>query len=545
MMSKPRLVPVGKGHSFFSFINKYCLGEAPGLSHNSAFHRLCSLMRKMDVKTAAIEEMPHLHDEIKEECSALNTYYKKEIKVRVFRITFLTEKISTLKDISILKNESFLSSSIVINFKEPKRGWRSYLFSAIVTIPKIKNDPKFGDIPLLNNYLHICRTFKREINISEDNKIEYAIRGTYFCEQNSITSVCAHASLCMILNNMDLTVGLITPEHINRIIEVDHNEKRFGDKPNVRFTNEEIEKVLRTYGLTYELLDFFGNPNMEYNDYIYKYIESKCPVLLIFQTDATVSHVVPIFGHTLNSDMWRPEAEIAYSPSSRLDFLKSASAWVDHFIIHDDNFGMYFCLPVDALKRITLPKYDPTFRAHYAVVIKPQNVTTPPREAEWASSIVIVDFLQWCHRARIPLDVWTNRLADRIFKGRPIVIRTLLATKEDYIKNLNEKDFENNSFSDTDKQELTKDLPDYFWLSEMTLPDLYTANKNKVIDFFYGCNYSEPTNENEIWQRWLQLRFPFVLLKQNAEGSITPFPLSVKSHYPLFRFVSEQDVLDW
>ena len=74
---------------------------------------------------------------------------------------------------------------------------------------------------------------------------------------------------------------------------------------------------------------FFNNPNLEYNDFAYKYIESRCPVLLVFFTDNRGRHVVPILGHTLNSDMWRPEAKTAYSPISRLDQYKPASSWVN------------------------------------------------------------------------------------------------------------------------------------------------------------------------------------------------------------------------
>ena len=545
MANSLEFVLIEKGHSLFDFVSKYCLGEKSGLSHNSAFHRLCSLMRKMDVKTAIVEAYPRTQGEIKAECIALDTYFNQSVEVIAHRITFISEEISNIEDCSKLKNESFLSSAIIINFKDPAEGWKSYLFSSVVTIPKIKNSPKCGDIPLLNNYLHIYRAFNREIIISDNNRIEFSIIGTFFCQQNSITSVCAHASLCMVLNNMDLPSGIVTPEHINVIIGVDHKTKRFGKGQNFAFTNEEIKQVLSQYGLTYELLNFFENPNMEYNDYIYKYIESRCPVLLIFTTDLTTSHVVPILGHTLNSDMWRPEAETAYSPSSRLDYIKSSSAWVDHFIIHDDNFGMYLCLLIDSLKRVTLPKHDPTFRAHYAVVVKPSDVTTSPREAEWAGAILLEDILRSYKAAKLPLDIWADRLLERISKSKPIVIRTFLVTRDTYLKSLNKRDFEDNVFFDADKQELVKNLPDRFWLSEITLPELYTANKSKIIDFFYSCNNPNLSNKNEIYDRWIQIRFPFVLLRRNEGSSPSISGLSVKSHFPLLKHEREHDELEW
>jgi len=542
----PTLSDVSKGHSLFAFIDQYCLGETSGLSHNSAFHRLCSLMRKMDVRTAVVEDISSSFAEIAAEGKALNTYFGQHIEIKAHRITFLAEEVIALDSLPKVKNDNFLSSSIIINFKDPKKDWNSYLFSAIVTIPKIKNDPKLGDVPLLNNFIHIRRKFKREVIITEEKKIEFTITGSFFCQQNSVTSVCAHASLCMTLNNMEIQEELITPEDINEIIGVDHKTSKFGPEGEARFTDKEIKKVLSQYALTYELLNFFENPNIGYNEYIYRYIESRCPVLLIFTTDVTTSHVVPILGHTLNSDMWRPEAETAYSPAaSRLDAFKSASEWVDHFIIHDDNFGMYLCLPVDALKRVTLPKYDPTFRAHYAVVVKPSDVTTPSREAENASAIITYDLLQWRKKTGAPLDTWADRLLERMSHGRPIVIRTFLVKKEDYIYSLKERDFENNSFSAEDKQILVKDLPDRFWLSEITLPYLYTANKNKIIDCFYGCNYPESKTDIDIYDRWLQIRFPFVLVRHDPSGTPSISELSVKSHYPLLRLHREHDLLDW
>ncbi len=165
--NNPRFEPVGRGHSLFAFVDKCCLGETSGLSHNSAFHRLCSLMRKMDVQIAVLEDIPPSNTEINSEYNALINYFNQEIEIIIHRITFLSESISVIEALPSLKNDSFLSSSIVINFKDPHAGWKSYLFSAVVTIPKIKNNPKFGDIPLLNNYLHIYKTFKRSINIPD------------------------------------------------------------------------------------------------------------------------------------------------------------------------------------------------------------------------------------------------------------------------------------------------------------------------------------------------------------------------------------------
>ena len=554
MISNPVLISVKEGVSLFDFVNKYCFGEKSGLSHNAAFHRLCSLMRKMKVKSAIVEEVSPQYSEIIEECQALNARFNKKIKIMAYRITFLQKEVFDLQEVEALSDNDFLSSTIIINFQEPNKGWKSYVFYSIMTLPKMElskdvlGTDKDVMLPLLNNYFHVYKSFQREVVISESRTVNYTITGTYFCQQNSLTSVCAHAALCMILNNMKNMIQLIHPENINKIIEVDHDSIKFGDDGKATFTDKEIRRVLKGHSLASELLDCFDAPNIEYNDYIYKYLESGCPVLLVFKTSFDVSHVVPILGHTLNTDMWRPEAEVAYSPSSqleayRINLKKSASAWVDHFIIHDDNFGMYFCLPVDALKRVTLPKHDPTFRAHYAVVIKPAEVLTPPREAEDASMIVTLDILEWRLNTGNPLDTWTKRVLNRVFNGRQVTVRTFLTSKDAYSNSLNEKDFTGNEFSEKDKEELLRKLPKTFWLSEITLPELYTANKKKLIDFFYSCE--DAPDKDKINERWIQIRFPLVLVRRDEKGAPEIYPMSVCSHYPLLIHDREFDTLDW
>ncbi len=549
MTSGINLIKVNKGYSLFSIVSKYCQDEAEGRSYNSAVHRLCSLMRKMDVKTTVSEVISPLDDEISTECNALYTYFGTKIDINAYRLTFLSEGIKSLEEIQELKDDCFLSSAIVINFNNPgpkRGGWRSYLYSAIVVTPSIRNHKRYGTLPLLNNYLHISKTFKCKMRISNDSTHSFSITGTFFCQQNSETSVCANASLCMVINNMDLPkISMVTPEEINKKVGIDHSTVKFGtEKPGL--SNEEINKVLAEYKLSYTLLDFFENPNREYNEWIYNYIESRHPVLLIFTVDTTISHIIPIFGHTLNSDTWRPEAESAYSPArwmNRLDLMKSSAAWVDHFIIHDDNFGMYFCLPVDALKRITLPKHDPSFRAVYAIAIIPKGIKTPSWEAEWASIIDTNSILEWRAKTGMPLDIWTDRFIKRIQYRKSIVTRTFLTTKSDYKKSLNQKDFDGNAFSEIDKKELIRNLPNRFWLTEITLPDLYTANKSKIIDFFYPCNLKEHKEDKEILKRWLQIRFPYVLIKKGKDNRPTPFLMSVKSHYPLLGF--DETGLHW
>lgn len=536
-------IPVGKGHSFFSFIKNYCFSEIKSI--NRSIHRLCSLMRKMGVETAAIEDIDTTFPEISEECAALNIRHDgSAIEIKAFQITFINEKIGSVEKIREINDSQFLASVIIINFKNNNE-WNSYLFRAIVTIPGITKET--DRMPLLNNYIHVFKTFPCEIRISDTQVHKFNIIGTYFSQQNSTTSVCGHAALCMAVNNTITFSGeFVSPEHINRSIGVDHKNRKFG--PGTGLSIEDIRKALDSFGLEYAQMAFFEYPNFEYNEIVYRYLESGYPVLLIFTTKDEL-HVVTVIGHTLNSDLWRPEAEFAYTKPvfATEDHIayRSAAAWVDHFIIHDDNFGMYLCMPVESLKRITLPMHDPAFRACFAVMVIAPGVTTPAYEAEYASVKVSKDILLRHKNSKAgAINDWLRLILLTDELKLASVVRTMLINKEDYARNLEYIDFEGKGFTDNEKAELIKDLPDFFWLSEITLPDLYTANKTKIIDFFYPSNLPPWKDVNDIFGRWLQVRFPEALLKNTASG-LSVYDMSVSSHYPLFRLNKEQKTSEW
>lgn len=540
MISNPRIIDVGNNTSFYKFISTYCVAEANG-KENRAFHRLCSLARKMNVKHAVIEDVDTASQLVATECQALKNYHGCSLQFSIYRITLLSADVTQLLDLQSLPYSSFLSSTIIINYQLPDSSWKSYLFFSIVTTPKAVNkDGSF--LPLLNNYLHVYKIFECEVGLSGNNFHKFEITGSYFCQQNSETNVCAHASLCMIINNMDLTVS-ITNEDINTIIGVDHIRDKLGSTRVLGLTKEEIIQVLNRYNLSFQLKDYFyTNHEENYNDFIYKYIESKYPALLVFTTAGDISHIVPVFGHTLNTDMWRPEAELTYiKPNNILNYRRPASAFVDHFLMHDDNFGMYFSLPADALNKVTLPKYDPSFRIYYAIVIIPDGVTTPSWEAEWASIVILNTFLQIGDQ-NSALDDWSKRLFKR---ERPWVVRSFLVKKAIYAKSIESPDYAGSTYTPYERDQILDGLPDLFWLTEVSLPDLYSANKTKIVDVFYPSDCSPLTDNSKLFSRWIQIRLPNVLARRTTDSNFTPTQLTLMTHFPLLRFDSTLEMLDW
>ncbi|OPY71418.1 MAG: hypothetical protein A4E63_01539 [Syntrophorhabdus sp. PtaU1.Bin050] len=426
--------PVDKGRSFFRFVETYCLEEQDGVTINKPFHRLCSLARKMDVKTAIIEELSQPDDPIITECIALKTHCGVEPEFKIFRITFVKETVDSFAQVTELDDDAFLTTTTVINFKIKEDPWRSYVFSAICREPKIFNHLKFGTIPLLNNYLHVRRTFECAIQSGSASK-NFSITGSFFSQQNKITSVCAHAALCVTINNLNLEGSeLIYPERVNEIMGVNHTSRRLGPED---VSKEDTLKVLERFGLTIDWRDFDANPDpINYRDFVYQHIESGSPVLLVFSIDDRVSHVVPVLGHTLNTDVWAPEAVPAYlgdEPSRFEDFYASVRAWVDHFIIHDDNFGMYFCLPADTFSQTPVVSTGDKSRLHVwlAAGVIPSGVITPGWEAEAACTLMVTSLFKEFQEQDTSLDEWNKRILSSLnmAPSQKLLIRTFLVSR--------------------------------------------------------------------------------------------------------------------
>ena len=202
-----------------------------------------------------------------------------------------------------MKNHIFLASAIIINFTDSEGEWHSYLFSSVVAVPKLHNSPRYGSFPLMNYYVHAFKVFTRKFVDPDGNAHEFEITGTFFCEQNGYTSFCAHASSCMVINNLNLPNGQsITPQEINNFLKIDFNKMR--TKKNKGLLIEDIVRVMIQFAPQHYFIDFFHRPSIDYEALIYHYIESGYPVLLTLTTDSTKDlHAVTVVGHRLDSDV--------------------------------------------------------------------------------------------------------------------------------------------------------------------------------------------------------------------------------------------------
>ncbi len=117
-----------------------------------------------------------------------------------------------------------------------------------------------------------------------------------------------------------------------------------------------------------------------------------------------------------------------------------------------------------------------------------------------------------------------------------LVCRTLLIAKDDYLKFIRTY-----SSKITEEQNKYLDaLPKYVWVSEVSLPDIFTGNKHKLGDVVVRANATpqEHINGESLALAW----FPgFVQLGHQLnwkEG------WAIETHIPLFRY-KKRPLLEW
>lgn len=419
--------------------------------------------------------------------------------------------------------------------------WISYIFEAYV------KKPMLDDKIILNNYLHTLVDMKFTINIDKKS-VSPTIRGNYFCQQNTITSRCVHACVCMLINNLKGSKKITTADINNILTQCDW----CGD--GVSF--DKMKKVLNTWGYEIFEKDYFEEPTIPFNEYVYPFIESKYPSIIFFTTkNLAESHVVNVLGHTINNDLWTGEARMWYSQNTFGPNYYKSSDWVDNFIINDDNFGMYLCLPIDLLKRITLPQYDPFFRVRFSLSIKPKNLQISPAQAERYSMIILTGLIEYINSNKAA--TITNKWLARILKEKPLLSRTLIVTKEEYKQHLESSvDYDNNKYTPAGVSSIIANLPDSFWLIEVSYQDLYTTNKSKLIDIVYNYDTQitvplqsiEKVLENCKMIRLPQLTFKDNMLFLNDNTKTVKPNISLNpiiSHVKLFKHVESDTVSEW
>jgi len=480
---------------------------------NPVLRRIFSLARKLQHHSLLIEE-------ITEADCALLAAENKTLAVRrpdfqrseVHRISFLRSPVNqapTQPDFIgyVIFKRDFFSG-------QPPR---SHVFESVM--------PPFRQAEH-NNFIHCQRLYELNTSLGK-----FSVSGVLYAQQNDLTSVCAHVGLRTALACL-LPDGDITYERMNALAGIDHKTRQVGGSAGL--APADMENILNGLNLPFDKLIHEPSQQLllptEYQRDLYGCIESGFPALVGFELDDPAAgatggprHVIPVFGHTFNEDTWMPQAQRAYFGGAQSYF--PSENWLSTFVVHDDNFGPYLCLPRHFLKK-------DHFRVMYGLKSCPTTINSLQAEAiAFAFCNAIVN-----GRPRAGND-WYDRFA--VFTRRGwLVLRTLLIKKENYLKHLEEIRAWDGASLEADMVQKFRDyLPPIFWMIEASAPELFNSSRRKFGEVLLPCDkpLSKPLNASML----LATRLPGLVYFRPGQLQIEIRPTQLKGHTPLFSFLSQ------
>jgi hypothetical protein len=493
----------------------------PDPAARKPFQQICGFARKCGAKTVLIHRNVELSNDyrrarspyrpMKIELADLRKHFA-DFAASITQVTFFSTRISknstSLPD--RVKARDVLSTCLVVTVTgtpRPRSGIkvpRTYVFEAVVAFPSVpfskrnKTLAELADlfeIParegLLNNYYHVGS----RIGIIVAAR-KFTVKAAYFCQQNQINGWCGHATMKMALWNVSKfkSAERVTNEAINKAIAAARQlakEPRYqGSRPT--FTLHDIEAVCKEYGVKTVSYRCKKNPSINPYEFAYLLIESGIPAIIAFVTSPSPNgqgtcHVLPIIGHTMNSDEWFPGALSRYKLSrqglrggNHKRYLSTVE-WVPHLIAHDDLLGPYLCIKAGAFPN----KVGPAERGEIQAIIGLVAGDVPSFDIPYVAQDVAAEAFNGYHTTLLEgvKGVWGERLRAMSWNETELVLRTQIIEKKNYIAHLkHDRDHEGRQ-SGLDKQAeaiLDRELLPTMWMSEITIPDLYTANKRKL-----------------------------------------------------------------
>jgi hypothetical protein len=237
------------------------------------------------------------------------------------------------------------------------------------------------------------------------------------------------------------------------------------------------------------------------------------------QTGNSSRHIIPIFGHTFNEDLWVPEAERHYFAHNRGYF--PSESWLSTYVCHDDNFGPYVCLP-----RHYLPR--DSFRL--LVGLYPPGVDLPPDEAEAVALDFVIRATETSLFQGIP---WLDRLT-AFSRANLIVLRTLCVDRETYLGHL--RGLRDREQFDPEPDIVTRlagHLPARLWMVEVSAPELFPASRRKFGEVLVAGTTQGPANLPEV----VGARLPGVVFFVQGDD-LNPERTRLAGHTELFSYTN-------
>ena len=491
-------------------------------------------MRKMDVEWMVREELP-ITGELQEENQDVSAATGLSVNTAAIRITFFRAitGCEQPEDLCGVSNEimeaSLLGFAVIVthswNDAQKEERTHTHVLEAVVRTPSVwATQPCGASVPsgVCNYYVHCSRNF--DIGVGDR---QLKLHGAFFSQQNGITHACAHAALRAALMSSPVYNG---PKITNRFINETLNLKPGAGKDGLNPI--QMIAVAEKVGWQFQFANFNQRADVDCPAFIYPLIESGYPVILGMERPPNVAHVVTVLGHTLNTDRWMPEARRGYAkefpqlPSAKYI---SSSEWADHFIVHDDNYGMYLTLPESDIRSMLLPRYNPNLHPNIALGLVPHDIVTGGFDAE---QIAIARLANLLELKPDPENNWFREIQKHHDDGK-VVCRTLALDVDTYLSAMAAASAESGQEFTADEWKLLKaSLKDRFWVTEIMIPHVYTGNKRKLGDIITRPDFDvkKPETMQPVSFAWLP-----GMAWVGGESSPRSWPFY--SHIPLLRGV--------
>ena len=226
-------------------------------------------------------------------------------------------------------------------------------------------------------------------------------------------------------------------------------------------------------------------------------------------------------------------------------------------MVHDDNYGMYFCMPTKALALPTINGGG--FKVTDALGVVPREIEVGPLDAELYASTVLRMLLE---ADVLASSYWVDALCqDQAAPSKWVVLRTLFTSRTNYEEHLrNMEDGEGNRLTQDDLDIIvTARLPQYFWVTEVTLTDIYTANKHKLGEVIFqsadmGISAQDQEDQNleeynrMVWRGCKAIRLPGHILIPEVTGesiAVEVYHTHLEGHVPLLRSCRMNHPWEW
>jgi hypothetical protein len=334
------------------------------------------------------------------------------------------------------------------------------------------------------------------------------VQGFPFISQDSDATVCAEASLWMLLryySNRYRWYSEVLPFQVTSLT-ADH---AYGSRvyPSGGRNSWQLAEGLRLQRFSpmiYNRQEIESKFKGQFDHLLYTYVESGLPLL------ATVpGHVMVIFGHTSNYSLPLPK--------KTGDFIYS-SHFNRAYVVHDDNCFPYQMLNQEGPKEERDSNYSWKEIDEFIVPL-PEKVFLPAEEVKNAIEKVL-------------RDPKAGLAQSKVLNGRPLLLRLFLTSARAFKRRLTERTMGNPLVEQAYRQ---IPMPHFFWVCEIADYMEYSSSRKVLGEVIWDAtrNAHEPDG-------WIALHLPEKLIIDqgavlNKKQELQAWNLSEHKSYSLFQ----------